>query len=361
MATIQLRRHIAGGAIAPPAALNPGEPFFNLPGFTGSGPNSLWIDNGTALIPLVDAARQVELAGAQTINGVKTFAGVANLRVIGGQPDDVLITDGAGNLRFGVGGGSGGISAVESDATLSGDGVSPATALSVVIATAGQRGAVNVPVGSALTLTGSALGMAVAAGPAIAAGVENTLPITSAGLRLVMGADVAALQTTAKVVVPAINELNNAIAGLTGNLVFGGTYDVAANIVTPSPNPINPIPPGALPPATAARRGWYVICTTAGPGSGNAPTPPSGTYTRGDWIICDATPAWIPVEVGGAVLTASNVNITTIPPLTATNVQDALSQIYIASLQEVATDGSLFGLGTAASPLSVDIVDGGVY
>jgi hypothetical protein len=363
MATIQLRRHITGGAIPPPAALNPGEPFFNLPGFTGGGPNSLWIDNGTALVALVDSTRQVELAGAQTINGVKTFASVANLRVIGGVQDDVLITDGAGNLRFGVGGGTGGISSVVSDATLTGDGVAPATALSVVPATAGARGAVNVPAGSALTLTGSALGMAVAAGAAIAGGVENTLPITSAGLRLVMGADVAALQTTAKVVVPAINELNNAIAGLTGNLVFGGTYDVATDTVTPSPNPINPIPPGALPPATAARRGWYVICTTGGApvGGSNAPVPPGGTYTRGDWIICDATPAWVPVQVGGAVLTAANVNITTIPPLTATNVQDALAQIVARSLTEVATDGSLFGLGTVASPLSVDIVDGGTY
>jgi hypothetical protein len=360
MATIQLRRHVTGGQVAPPATLNEGEPFFNLPGFTGSGPNSLWIDTGTALIPLVDSARQVEVAGAQTVTGAKTFS-TTTLRVTGGVADNVLITDGAGNLRFGPQTPpGGGIVAVNHDATMTGDG--DAVPLSVIIATAALRGAVNVPAGSALTLVGSALGMAVASGAQIAAGADPIFPITSLGLRGPMGADVAALQTTAKTVVPAINELNNAIANLTGNLVFGGTYDVATNTVTPSPNPINPIPQGDLPPATAARRGWYLICTSGGPPVGPvAPTPPSGTYTRGDWLICDATPAWVVVEVGGAVLTASNVNITTIPPLTATNVQDALSQIVARSLIEVATDGSLFGLGTAASPLSVDIVDGGSF
>jgi hypothetical protein len=357
MATIQLRRHLVGGPVAPPATLNPGELFFNLPGFTGNGPNSLWIDTGAALIPLVDNTRQMEVAAAQAITGVKTFS-TNTLRITGGAADNVLLTDGIGNVRFGPPPSSG-IASVTSDATLTGDG-SPASPLSVAIATPTARGAINVPQG-ALFLTGSALSLSTAGPPAITAGVDTLLPIASNGLRLVMGADVAALQTTVKTVVPAINELVGAIGGLTGNLQLGGTYDVAANQVTPSPNPINPIPPGQLPLPTAARSGWYLICTTAGAGSGNAPAPPGGSYTRGDWIICDQTPAWVPVALGGAVLTAANVGITTIPPLAASNVQDALAQIYAVSLQAVATDGSLFGLGTVASPLSVDIVDGGLY
>jgi hypothetical protein len=356
MAVIQIKRRIGGVAVAPPASLNPGEMLFNTVGFTGAGPNSLWIDNGTAFVPLVDSTRQVEIAGAQTINGIKTFAAVTNLRVLGGAPDDVLITDGAGNLRFGVGGGSGGISAVLTDATLTGDGAT--TPLSVIVATAVLRGAINVPAGSALTLAGSALGMTVAAAVDITAGTNNIFPATSLGLRGLMGADVAALQTAAKTVVPAINELNNAIASLTGNAQFAGTYDVLADAVTPSMHPANPIPQGNLPAASAAARGWYVICTTAGPGIGNAPAPPSGAYTKGDWIICDATPAWFPLEVGGSVLTAANIGITVIPPLVANNVQDALQEIYTVSLQAVAHDASLTGLGTGVSPLSVAVVDG---
>jgi hypothetical protein len=76
MPTILFRKRTAAPA-APPAsggATRAGEPFWNLQGFTGGGPNSLWVDNGTTLVPLVDSSRQVELAGAQTITGAKTFS-----------------------------------------------------------------------------------------------------------------------------------------------------------------------------------------------------------------------------------------------------------------------------------------------
>src|SRR4051812_21401980 len=104
MATLQIKRRLAGVAIAPPATANPGELHFSLPGFIGGGASSLWIDNGTVLEPLVDSQRQVELAGAQPINGVKTFTGggaaafttVANIQFLDGTAGQILIK-GAGN------------------------------------------------------------------------------------------------------------------------------------------------------------------------------------------------------------------------------------------------------------------------
>src|SRR4051812_29270240 len=75
MATLQIKRRLAGVPIAAPPTAFPGELHFSLPGFTGGGPSSLWIDNGTVLEPLVDSSRQVEVAGAQSITGIKTFSG----------------------------------------------------------------------------------------------------------------------------------------------------------------------------------------------------------------------------------------------------------------------------------------------
>jgi hypothetical protein len=355
MATIQLRRHLTGVAVAPPASANPGEPFFSIPGFTGGGPNSLWIDDGAALVPLVDNTRQVELAGAQTITGVKTID-IADLSILGGAANDVLQTDGAGVLTWGAVA-AGGLLAVEHDATMTGDGTA-ATPLSVVTATPVLLGVVNVPAGSALALTAGALSMEVATAAEIATGTDDVYPITSLGLRGEMGAPASTLVTTATTVVPAINEL---AALITGSLNFAGSYDVVADAV----DPIGAAAPGPLPAPTAAVNGRYVICVNDGPGLGEAAA--AGPYVAEDWIICGEDPAaagtyvWHKLSVGGAAVTAANVAITAIPPLVATDVQGALEEIVAAVSAGIVTDASLTGSGTTAAPLAVELVDGGTF
>jgi hypothetical protein len=123
-AVIKIKRRV--GTTGVPTSLSEGELAFQDP---GGGPASLYIGTTpTAVLTLVSNTRQVEIAGAQTVTGVKTIA-VGNLKITGGASTNVLTTDGAGNLSWTAAPG-GGITAVSHDATLSGDG--NATPLSVV-------------------------------------------------------------------------------------------------------------------------------------------------------------------------------------------------------------------------------------
>jgi hypothetical protein len=75
---IRFRRNLTGTAQPIPVTGGEGEPFFATGGFTAMpahvpGRNELGIWDGTRFAPLVSATRQVELAGKQTITGVKEF------------------------------------------------------------------------------------------------------------------------------------------------------------------------------------------------------------------------------------------------------------------------------------------------
>jgi len=128
-AVIKIKRRVGSAGV--PSSLSEGELAFQDP---GGGPASLYIGTTpTAVLTLVSAARQVEIAGAQTITGTKTIA-VGTLKITGGANTNILTTDGAGNLSWTAAPG-GGITAVSHDATMTGDG--NATPLSVIkIATA---------------------------------------------------------------------------------------------------------------------------------------------------------------------------------------------------------------------------------
>lgn len=127
--TMQIRRRL--GSPGAPTSLAEGQFGYNDPGaavnddqlFIGS------LQGATATVrTLVSSQRQVELAGAQTITGAKTIS-ISNLKVTGGSANDIVTTDGAGNLTF-TAAPSGGLLAVATDGTLSGNGTS-ATPLSV--------------------------------------------------------------------------------------------------------------------------------------------------------------------------------------------------------------------------------------
>jgi hypothetical protein len=131
--------------------------------------------------------------------------------------------------------------------------------------------------------------------------------------------------------VPAINELKSAVDALTGNLVFGGVYNAATNVLTPTQAPGNPFgnAPIQLPnPPTAPMVGYYLICTVAGTRPG--PVPPAGNYAQGDWLVVDQTPEWVHLTLG----------------VTAVEVDG----------DSIKGDGL-----TPATALYVDMVDGGTY
>jgi|SRR5215467_2224141 len=124
VATIKIKRRVGSAGV--PTTLSEGELAFHDP---GGGPASLYIGTTpAAVLTVVDASRQVEIAGAQTITGTKTIA-VGAFKLTGGANTNILSTDGAGNLSWTAAPG-GGITAVSHDTTMTGDG--NATPLSVV-------------------------------------------------------------------------------------------------------------------------------------------------------------------------------------------------------------------------------------
>jgi hypothetical protein len=123
-AVIQIKRRV--GSAGTPTALAEGELAFHD---TGGGPAELYIGTTpAAVLTLVNNTRQVEIAGAQTVTGAKTFS-PTSFKLTGGASTNILTTDGAGNVSWTAAPG-GGITAVSHDATMTGDG--NATPLSVV-------------------------------------------------------------------------------------------------------------------------------------------------------------------------------------------------------------------------------------
>src|SRR5215475_1700903 len=97
---MQIRRRI-GTAGAPPALVQ-GQLGYNDPGAT-TNDDALFIGSmqgGSATVrTLVSSSRQVEIAATQTITGPKTIA-IAALHITGGSANNILTTDGAGNLTW---------------------------------------------------------------------------------------------------------------------------------------------------------------------------------------------------------------------------------------------------------------------
>jgi hypothetical protein len=115
-AVIKLKRRVGSAGV--PSSLAEGELAFQDP---GGGPASLYIGTTpTAVLTLVSNTRQVEIAGAQSVTGAKTFS-PSSFKLTGGAATNVLTTDGAGNVSWTAAPG-GGITSVSHDTTLSGDG-----------------------------------------------------------------------------------------------------------------------------------------------------------------------------------------------------------------------------------------------
>jgi hypothetical protein len=341
MPTILLKGNTTAAPVPRPAGVAIREPIFARGGFDPgdmpphTGGNDLAINNGAGVVPLVSPSRQVELIGAQRITGLKTFD-LLSLSILGGAPGQVLTTNGAGALSWGAAAGPGGPTynfrrgltetagdvdldiAGNAAGALGGVWIQPVAAsgldlaaggelslavatagrkggvfvpdnnglvlgangqLTLAIAQAGQLGGVSVPAGGGLQLTGSALSVFAANRAEVSAGTDNAKPITA--LMLQLGPDPATLPTTAKTLVGAITEIHGVLARVSGVLTIVGTYDAAADDVLPITG--SPLQPGALPPASAARLGFFLIVDTAGTGTGNAPPV---AMVPGDMVVC---------------------------------------------------------------------------
>jgi hypothetical protein len=191
----------------------------------------------------------------------------------------------------------------------------------------------------------------------------DTVMLTPAGLRTQNGLDASQLVTTAKQVVPAINEIMNGLAQALGVLVFAGAYDALASTGTYNGHGGVAAGTGPLPVAAAGNSGAFLIVYTDGPGSvGNEP--PGTPLHAGDWMVSDGA-AWMAIHMHQATITADNIAV--VPPVAGgTTVQAALEAIWaVAStaLQAIYFTTPTFSGDAlaAATALEVNILDSGVY
>jgi hypothetical protein len=344
MPTVRIRRRVGGAAGGPATVLAVGEPAYNDEGDT------LHISNGTANRLVVGADRQLELTGQQAVvagtANAKTYdltsAANANIRILGGAQGNVL-SRGAnpGDVEWAA---TAPFTGIQSSGAFTGDGTSAAE-LELVCATNTEvRDGVSTPVAKA---------------------------ICSAGLQTVTG-DLDDLDTGAQAtLVDAINETLERIVAMTGAIILVGTFNATTGQIDPGFNsPAGPTgTPVAIPVAGSANQGWYAIVSTAGAGgSANVPATPGG-YAVGDWVLSSGT-AWLHFQMNLGVINAGNVTINSFTydstTITVTNVQDAIEELYsgttLAGMVAVETDGtSILGDGLAATPLYVNVIDGGTF
>jgi hypothetical protein len=124
-------------------------------------------------------------------------------------------------------------------------------------------------------------------------------------------------------------KLQQSIDKLSQNLVFVGQMKVVTD--TANFTAASGIPPGHLPTAAVGYTGFYVIVSDGGSPPVGSHIPP-GTYARGDWIVCDSSPAWNWLQLGRTDVTAPQVAV--VPAVGGqTNVQTALQYLDANDVQ----------------------------
>jgi hypothetical protein len=324
MATkLQILRNVGATAVAVPTLLE-GELAFAKGGFTGgAAANGLVVGDGTAAQVLVGSNRQVELTGNQTIaSGTKTFAAgaklaiaVADLTVSGGAAGNTLITDGSGNLSWGVGG-----------STISVDGTTIVD----------NNGVLSVAPGYAATIADGVTILADANGKLtvskavtadVAAGTANKFVDTALLKTDVLGGTLASLSTTAKTLVPAINEIYTGMAAMSGGVIFAGTLDATTGDITAASGVANvPANIADVDPALCKNYFWIVTVPGSVVGTGN-----TVAASRQDWVASDGTKL-VTLNYGMPSVAAANVSFDGAGNTYAigANVQDAIDQLDAA-------------------------------
>lgn len=370
MGNIQFRRRITGPIAPVPTPAVEGMPYFSAPGFVGGGPNALWLDTGATMVPLVDRTRQVELAGAQTITGVKTisgtgaiaFDGVANMSFADGAPGQVM-TKGAGNgvTWADVTGGATGVTSFNTRTGAVTLTAADVTGVAGLLSTGGtMTGALALAADAAaameavplqqltaaiaaipapdlslyLPLAGGAMDAAAlitaAAVPTAGGHLTNKAyvdgaitaipPVDLSPYLLLAGGVMTPTATITAAAVPTVNGhltnklyvdtadgvLQQQVDLLASNLLFAGTILVVTDVGDYSV--ASGMTDGPLPLPTAALTNYYVIVTDSGVSlAGNIP---AATYAAGDWIVCDGA-AWVRMPIGQPTGTVSEAPVDT--------------------------------------------------
>ena len=113
-----------------------------------------------------------------------------------------------------------------------------------------------------------------------------------------------------------------------GELIFAGTYDASVNqvdSVTSAGSALGLTIGGSLPTASDNNNKYYLVVSTSGTGTGNAPLEP---LAPPDMILSNGS-TWELIDVSGAVAgqTASNISFTPYGDISSTNVQLAIQEL----------------------------------
>jgi len=139
----------------------------------------------------------------------------------------------------------------------------------------------------------------------------------------------------------AAAQLNSKIEAITGGNVLAGTYDSNTGLVvttTPAGSPYFRINQQA-PAASGIPDNYYLLVVKSGQiGPPGAVVPATGVQS-GDWFVVENTPtfpaAWITIDFENETTTASQVSLSTVPGLSATNVQTGIEQLEVKAEKSI--------------------------
>jgi hypothetical protein len=128
-----------------------------------------------------------------------------------------------------------------------------------------------------------------------------------------------------------------------GEIIFAGTYSASVNQVdsiTAAGAALGLTVGSALPAASTTNNRYYLVVSTSGTGSGNAP---AEALAPPDMILSNGT-TWELIDVSGAIAgqTATNISFTPYGGIIATNVQTALQELDDEKLAAALTSGRIF-------------------
>lgn len=158
----------------------------------------------------------------------------------------------------------------------------------------------------------------------------------------------------------AASQLNSKVEALVGANVLAGTYNSNTGRVvstTPAGAAAGFVVGQQAPAAASVPDNYYLIVTvTGGSGPPGATIPPNGIQS-GDWFIVEnqsgVGAAWITIDYENRVVDATQVNLSPVPGLTATNVQQGIAQLQTEFAETVTTASSLNdGITVVTSPVN---------
>ena len=134
-----------------------------------------------------------------------------------------------------------------------------------------------------------------------------------------------------------------------GELIFAGTYDASTNqvdSVTAAGSALGLTVGGALPAASDTNNRYYLVVSTSGTGTGNAP---AEALAPPDMILSNGT-TWELIDVSGAIAgqTATNISVTPYGDISSTNVQLALQELDDEKIGTALTSGRVY-VGNASN------------